>query len=156
MTNSFKPKSIPDKQQGLTLIEILAVTAIISIIGMVATPLYQSYKIKAKVGTGVVSIGPIQKQVLEYYSINSIWPADNAEAGAGAPNAYNTNYLVNVELTHSPVPGSIEMTYDSSTLKVLGSNNTLIYYPVVNSGSISWKCDAGTMNDRYRPAHCRT
>jgi len=65
--------------------------------------------------------------------------------------------VTSVTITDSPVPGSIEITYDNSRLRMLGNDNTLIYYPEASSDtSITWSCDRGSMNNRYRPANCRT
>lgn len=144
------------RQLGLTLIEVLTVVAILSILAMVSTPLYQGYQLRVKVGTGAATIAPVQRLATEYFMLNGSWPADNNEAGANAPDSYSINYLTSVAVTESPVPGSIVLTYDASQLRVLGSNNTLIYYPDVaaNNGAITWKCDKGTIDDRYRPTNC--
>ena len=144
-------------QAGLTLIELMAVLAIVSILGVIGTPLYQGYTLKTKVGTAIPLLAPVQRLATEHYALNNSWPADNAEAGAKAPDTYNGNYLTSITIVDSPVPGTIVLTYDTSQLKALGSDNTLVYYPFENStGSFHWKCDKGTIADRYRPAVCRS
>ena len=142
------------KQAGLTLIELMIVIAIVSILGVISTPMYQGYKLKTKIGSAIPMIAPVQRLVLEYYVFNNAWPADNAEAGAKEPDTYNVNYLTRIDVTDSPEPGAIRLTYDTSRLRVLGTNNTLIYYPA--DDGTTWKCDAGTLADRYRPANCRS
>lgn len=144
-------------QAGLTLLELMAVLAIVSILGVIGTPLYQGYSLKTKVGTAIPLMAPVQRLATEHFILNNSWPADNAEAGARAPGTYTQNYLTSIEITDSPEPGTIVLTYDTSQLKVLGTDNTLVYYPVLNGTStVSWKCDKGTIADRYRPATCRS
>ena len=150
-------RRITSHQRGLTLIEILVVLTIISVLGMLATPLYQGYRLRTKVGLGVTTMAPVQRLAAEHFILEGRWPADNAEAGARAPDTYTVNFVTSVAITDSPVPGSIEITYDNSRLRMLGNDNTLIYYPEASSDtSITWSCDRGSMNNRYRPANCRT
>lgn len=143
------------RQFGLTIIELLTAMAIVSILGVVGTPMYQSYQVKAKVGTSIVTVAPIQRLATEYYSLNGLWPADNAEAGASEPQSYATEYLQSISLTDSPTPGSILITFNNTALRALGSNNTLVFYPAEGNTSIYWKCNDGTLKERYRPNNCK-
>ena len=144
------------RQHGFTLIELLTAIAIVSVLGMVATPLYQEYALKSKIGTGVANMLPLQRLTTEHYVFNNLWPADNGEAGANAPDTYKTEFVTSITITDTPHPGSIILTYDNSKLRVLGSANTLIYYPEVNNTTnITWKCDEGTLKEKYKPADCR-
>ena len=150
-------RRITSRQRGLTLIEILVVLTIISVLAMLATPLYQGYRLRTKVGVGVTTMAPVQRLATEHFILEGRWPADNAEAGARAPDTYTVNFVSSVAITDSPVPGSIVITYDNSQLRMLGNDNTLIYYPEASSDtSITWSCNRGSMNNRYRPANCRT
>ena len=155
MKDSYTQFKGTSNQRGLSLIEILAVVAIISILGVVSTPLYQQYRLKTKVGVGITTMAPIQSLATEHFMLHGFWPADNSEAGAHAPDFYEKNFLTSVALTDSPAPGSIVLTYNSSILKRLGNDNTLIYYPEESNGYITWKCDKGTLMNRYRPKICR-
>jgi len=141
-------------QYGLTLLEVLIVFAILSILGVMATPVFHGYKLKAKVGAGIVTMAPVKSLVTEYYMLNDNWPMSNKEAGARAPESYSGNNVVSVTITDTPVPGAIVLHYDYTTLRMLGNNNTLIYYPVTNDSVITWKCDAGTVDAKYLPSNC--
>jgi len=154
--NALCARRQSNSQYGLTLIEILVVVAIISIVGLVATPLYQGYTIRTKISSGIATLAPVQRLSTEYFILNESWPSDNAEAGANTPDTYAQNFLTSVAISETPHPGSIILTYDNSTLRMLGNSNTIIYYPVGDSsGHITWRCDEGTMVERYRPANCR-
>lgn len=143
-------------QRGFTLIEVLISVAIISILAMVGTPFYQAYSVRAKVGGDVVTMAPVKQLVIERYIVDDIWPVNNQQAGANDPITYFGNYVNSVTVTEQPVPGSIELNYDDTLLRVLSGKNTIVYYPVAGpNGSIaSWQCDEGTMVDRYRPKQC--
>ena len=154
--NASVPRSKRNHQNGLTLIEILVVVAIISVIGMVGTPLYQNYKVRTKVGSSLVTMTPVQRLATEYFILNESWPSNNTEAGAKSPETYALNYLTRVAISDIPQPGSIVLTYDNTTLRMLGNKNTIIYYPTTDAyGYIIWHCDEGTLIDQYRPANCR-
>jgi type IV pilus assembly protein PilA len=150
-------RSTNNLQAGLTLIEVLIVIAIASILAMFGTPIYQGYQLKTKVGSSVISAVPVRRLVTEYYILNNNWPADNADAGAGTPESYAANYVTRVAVSDTPQAGSIELTYDNVALRVLGNNNTLVFYPQPGAnGNIVWKCDQGTIAMEYRPANCRS
>ena len=143
-------------QRGFTLIEALITVAIISILAMVGTPFYQAYTVQAKVGGDLLTMAPVKQLVHEMYIVDGTWPATNEEAGANDPITYFGQYVNSVTVTDQPVPGSIELNYDASVLRQLGSNSTIVYYPVLNAtgGIKTWHCDEGTMVDRYRPKQC--
>jgi type IV pilus assembly protein PilA len=50
------------RQQGLTLIELMIVIAIIGILGALALPAYQDYSIRARVSEMLLAAGP-QRQL---------------------------------------------------------------------------------------------
>ena len=99
---SYHTQNSRRAQSGLSLLELMAVLAIVSILGVVGTPLYQSYTLKTKVGTGIPIMAPVQRLATEHFVVNDSWPADNAEAGAREPKTYTENYLASIAITDSP------------------------------------------------------
>lgn len=158
---SFKGmKSVPGKsstQSGFTLLEVLTVLAIVSILGMIAIPFYQDYRTRVKVAGELPLAEPVKKVILEKYLIDGSWPVDNADAKVFAPETYQGDYLQSVEVSDTPQPGSVILTYKSDALPALGTNNTLIFYPKSspNSRTFNWGCDQGTIDSKYRPKSCR-
>jgi type IV pilus assembly protein PilA len=145
------------KQQGFTLLEILTVLTIISILAMIAIPTYLSFRTRSKVAGEIVLIDPVKDRLVEEYLSNGKWPANNNDAFLKDKSSYHGNYLQSVEISDKPVPGSIILTYDTSKLPSLGTNNTIIFYPAVDSKTniVNWSCDKGTIEDTYRPPRCR-
>jgi type IV pilus assembly protein PilA len=140
-------------ETGFTLLEVLIALAIVSILAMVAVPYYQDYRTRAKVAGDFGLIEPVKKRLIEEFMLNGNWPVDNDSALVGAPQNYHGQYLQSVEVSDQPQPGSLKLTYD---IPALGANNTIIFYPQQGgSGSVSWKCDEGSMVDDFRPQQCR-
>jgi type IV pilus assembly protein PilA len=52
------------------------------------------------------------------------------------------------------VNGDITVTYGNEANSAL-SGRTIVLQPAVGTGSISWTCQAGSVDDLYRPPLCR-
>ena len=62
------------KQQGFTLIELMIAVAIIGILAAVAIPQYQDYTARAQVSEAVTLLGALKTPVIEYYTMNGVYP----------------------------------------------------------------------------------
>ena len=71
-------------QQGVTLIELMIVVAIIGLLAAVAMPAYTDYSIRAQISEGLNLAGSAKTAVTEYYQNRSVFPTDNADAGLHA------------------------------------------------------------------------
>lgn len=142
---------------GFTLLEILFVLAIVSILAMIAVPYYQDYRTRVKIAGELTLMEPVKKTVTEDFMVRGSWPSNNTEATLNAASTYHGEYLQSVQVSDTPTAGSLTLKYDSNKLPALGSNDTIIFYPinVSNSGSVSWACDEGSMENIFRPMKCR-
>jgi len=122
------------QQRGVSLLELMAAIAILSAILAISVPMYQSYRLRAKIG--------------------DVWPTDNVEASAKEPTFYSNQYVDHSTVASIPYPGSITVSYNNQKLRPLGGNNTIVFYPVVGGQTVVWKCDEGTVPARYRPSQC--
>jgi len=68
------------RQQGLTLIELMIVIAIIGILGALALPAYQDYSIRAKVSEMLLAAGGCKTAVNE-----AVGSASDADVSAALP-----------------------------------------------------------------------
>ena len=132
-------------QQGFTLIELMIVVAIVGILAAVAIPAYSDYTSRAKVTEGLSLASGIKSTIAENVNagvsdvssgVNSIGPTGNVTSVALASGA-------------SLSAGEIVITYaDPASLVV-----ELDYS--VNSGVLSWTCEAADANHSIVPGECR-
>lgn len=143
-------------QKGFTLIELMIVIAIVGILAAVALPAYQDYTARAQMSEALTLAEGQKAAVVEYYSDNGTFPANNTSAGIAASNTITGKYVATVNISSNASTATI-----TSTMKSSGVNNdikgkTLTLEGKQNSGSFSWECKKGTVDDKFLPSSCRT
>lgn len=157
MANYSCMRRAPTREFGLTIIELMVVIAIISILLVIAVPVYQQYSSRAKVTEGLNLAAPILNGVAEYRQTNSKWPENNSDAGASTSTDYETDFVEKIEVSANNPDGTITITYKPAAITgITSTTNTLIYTPSIDSAStVTWECDGGTLADWARPSRCR-
>ena len=139
-------------QKGFTLIELMIVVAIIGILAAVALPAYQDYTARAQVSEAFSLASGQKGAVAEYYANQGSMPITNASAGIPTDTDIKGKYVNKVTVGTS---GQITATMQASGVSKGLESTTLILEPIVNNGSIDWKCTGGTVISKHRPAACR-
>lgn len=151
--NGDRVVSRPEGQGGFTLIELMLGLLVLSILSVIALPLYLDYVVRTQVTEGFVLADPVKRTLTEIHLETGSFPADHNASGLPPPGDYKTNYVKAIEVQSN---GFIEIVFD---IPALGDNNLLYLEPRSNvEGAFGWNCDddrPGTLQRRYRPNVCR-
>lgn len=134
--------------------EIMVAMTVVSILAVVAVPMYLDYDVRAKILEGFSLANPVKSLVSDYYMTMGLWPDSNPTAGAGDPTSYRSDYVDSITVAAGGTGATITITY---RIPALGSNNTLVLEPIKSSAhSLIWSCTGGSMTNKYRPVVCKS
>ena len=138
-------------QQGFTLIELMIVIAIIGILAAVALPAYQDYVARAQVAEAMSLGSGLKVAVAESYADKGDFDdADNGSDGIPASTSVTGKYVSGVVVANGLITATMGGDASASI-----TGNTLILSPTTSSGSLSWTCNTGDLEDKYLPSACR-
>lgn len=143
-------------QKGFTLIELMIVIAIVGILAAVALPAYQDYTARAQMSEALTLAEGQKSAVVEYYSDNGTFPNSNTSAGIAASNEIKGKYVASVKVEGNASVASITATMNSSNVNKDIKSKTLVLVGKQSSGSFSWECEKGSVDEKFLPSTCRT
>lgn len=144
------------RQQGFTVIELLITLFIVSIIAMIAIPVYKDYATRAKIAEGLSLASSIKSLIGEHYVMNGRLPVDAVELHLSDPSQYYGKWTESISVSNVPSNGTITITYSNAKLPRLDGNNTITLVPrETGSGTLTWDCTGGTVSEDLRPTSCR-
>ena len=154
-------------QQGLTLIELMIVIAVIGILGALALPAYQDYTVRAKVSEMLLAANGCKTAVTEVIS-----SASGADVSASLPKscesqttryvsaiAVDGNGVITVTGKHEALRGSTSASANSIALTPLQAGETAINGSTDGGKTVSgWRCGPASSQPlplKYLPASCK-
>ena len=147
------------KQQGFTLIELMIVVAIIGILAAVAMPAYQNYTKRAHVTEGLSVSQGIKTRMIDHFTFEGSWPADNDVIGIGAAASFGSaagSPITTITVSATPASGGtpgtgiITIVYNSK----VGENSTLTLTATATDAKITWACASTGMTEEVKPKNC--
>lgn len=137
--------------KGFTLLELMAVIAVIGILLAIALPTYADYSARAKVSEGITLAGAAKTAVSEYRLSTGMWPSSNASAGLPVATSITGHDVRSIAVSDD---GLITVSFSSMEPGIHAK--TLVLTPSYGGGSMTWRCNSGsTLEDLYLPADCR-
>ena len=155
-------------QQGLTLIELMIVIAIIGILGALALPAYQDYTVRAKVSEMMLAANGCKTAVNE--AVSSASSADVSAALPIACESQTSKYVTRVSVdangvmtvvgNHEALRGSTSAAANSIALTPLQTGDTPVNGSTDGGKTISgWRCGPASSNGlpaKYLPTSCKS
>ena len=156
------------RQQGLTLIELMIVIAIIGILGALALPAYQDYSIRARVSEMLLAAGGCKTAVSEAITsstqadVSAVLPqaCENLSSPYVSQISADANGVITVVGQHEALRGSTSSTANSISLTPIQTGSTAVVGTTDGGKPIaSWRCGPAATNGlplKYLPASCKS
>lgn len=157
------------KIKGLSLVELMIVTAIVGVLAAIAIPAYSTYAARSAVANLLQMTDGIKLSVADYVVENNSLPTNAADLGI-ADAGDNTlvanmsaNFLSAVRVSnHADTGTGGTISIDTTANGTYGVNSTItiLIVPTLTTSGITWDCRpaaATIANDltKYLPTDCR-
>ena len=146
------------KTQGFTIIELMVVVAIVSILAVIAIPVYLDYIVRSKVGEAMVFVAEAKTSVTESFYSKREMPTNNLEAGLPLASQYNKHqYISSLQvMSTDPRSGTIRVQIKIPGSKANGKFLQLV--PDTSETVVIWTCtrpDDDAVPINQSPPSCR-
>ena len=137
-------------QEGLTIIELMIIVAIIGILASVAIPAYRDYTVREKVHEAVNLANPARSALGIACSNGNLAGADNQLLGLPAANAFAGDHTRSIAVAgHSPTEGTVTIVFNSIG-GVIEEGQRIVYTGACGSDGMRWSV-GGDVLPEYLP-----
>ena len=137
-------------QEGLTIIELMIIVAIIGILASVAIPAWQDYTVREKVREAVDLANPARAALGIACSKGTLSGADNQSLGLSPGHAYSGDHTRNVAAAGvSSTEGIVTVTLRSIG-GVIDDGQQIVYTGACGTGGMRWMV-GGDVSPKYLP-----
>ena len=120
-----------------------------------AEPTAQEYSVRARFAQAAMTTDYVELAVTHYRIMHDVWPASIEQAAKDAPDdkvqALPTREVQSIALGAN---GELTVTFRAD-LPELGGKSFVMSPVIAGNGSISWKCSAPAIPEKYRTTKCR-
>ena len=150
---------------GYTIVELMIVVAVISVLMVIAIPIYQSYTARSQFSEGLNLAAGLKQRIAEVMTFQGTVPGPdptvNEAMGLAPPGSISGLYVSAVEILKDDPDfddGTILIEYKNAS--AFSSNKLHAIQPFFLTGSIKWDCaidvnDSGVANNLHVPNHFR-
>lgn len=158
----------PRLQQGLTLIELMVVIAVIGILGALALPAYQDYTVRAKVSEMLLAANSCKTAVTETLAsasgadVTVALPAacENQSSKYVSSISVDANGVITVTGNHDALRGATSATANSIALTPMQSGETAVNGKTDGGKTVAgWRCGPAASQPlpaKYLPSSCKS
>ena len=137
-------------QEGLTIIELMIVIAIIGILASVAIPAYQDYTVREKVREAVSLSNPVRTALGIACSEGSLAGMDNESLGLSPASTYSGDYTRNVDAAGVSSTQGVVTIALSGIGGAIDDGQQIVYTGACDAGAMSWTI-TGDVLPKYLP-----
>ena len=155
------------RQEGLTLIELMVVIAVIGILGALALPAYQDYTLRAKVSEMLLAANGCKTAVTEAISsssesdVSALLPkvCDSTSSKYVSAIAVDGNGVITVTGNHAALRGETSESANAIAFTPLQTGDTAVKGSTDGGKTLSgWRCGPASSKGlpaKYLPASCK-
>lgn len=138
------------KSRGFTLVEMMAVIAVIGILSLMVIPTYQDRIIRQQIEAALPLTDLAKQPIAAGWALTHTFPTDNAAAGLPAADHIVNNYVSAVDVRD----GAINITFGNRAMSTIRGKILTIRPAVVEDAPVvpvAWVCGRADAPQRMTP-----